>query len=99
MSTLVTDAQAKAMRFDADTMWIDLEDDRQLGEPLAYFPRLLNATLAQREKVTINGGGKDLHWDDLNAAAVQSIIQHSQILVDLILNRITSEFPSLLEKA
>jgi hypothetical protein len=66
MSTLVTDAQAKAVRFDADTMWVDLEDGRQLGVPLAYFPRLLNATAAQRENLTISGGGKGLHWDDLD---------------------------------
>ena len=66
MSTLVSDAQAKAVRFDADTMWVDLEDGRQLGVPLAYFPRLLNATPAQREKLTISGGGTGLHWDDLD---------------------------------
>jgi len=66
MSTLVSDAQAKAVRFDADTMWVDLEDGRQLGVPLAYFPRLLNATPTQREKLTISGGGTGLHWDDLD---------------------------------
>ena len=66
MSILVTDAQAKAVRFDADTMWVDLEDGRQLGVPLAYFPRLLNATLTQRENLTISGGGTGLHWDDID---------------------------------
>jgi len=30
---------------------------RRLGVPLAYFPRLLNAASAQREKYTISGGG------------------------------------------
>ena len=66
MSTLVTDAQAKAVRFDADTMWVDLEDGRQLGVPLAYFPRLLNATTKQRENHTISGGGTGLHWEDID---------------------------------
>jgi len=66
MSTLVTDAQAKAVRFDADTMWVDLEDGRQLGVPLAYFPRLLNATPTQRENLTISGGGTGIHWDDID---------------------------------
>jgi hypothetical protein len=66
MSTLMIDAQAKAVRFDANTMWINLEDGRQLGVPLAYFPRLLNATAEQREKLTISGGGTGLHWDDLD---------------------------------
>jgi len=66
VSTLVHDAQAKAVRFDADTMWVDLQDGRQLGVPLAYFPRLLNATPAQRKAFTISGGGTGLHWDDLD---------------------------------
>jgi len=66
MSTLVIDAQAKAVRFEVDTMWVDLEDGRQLGVPLAYFPRLLNATAMQRERFTISGGGKGLHWEDLD---------------------------------
>jgi len=34
--------------------------------PLAYFPRLLRATPAQRSKCIISGGGKGLHWDDLD---------------------------------
>ena len=42
-------ALAKAVSFDASNMWVDFVDGRKLGAPLAYFPRLLNATPAQRE--------------------------------------------------
>jgi hypothetical protein len=66
MSTLVSEPLARQLRFDKDTMWVDLADGRQLGVPLAYFPRLLQATPSQREKYTISGGGTGLHWDDLN---------------------------------
>ena len=66
MSTLVAEALAKQVRFDADTMWLDLTDGRQLGVPLAYFPRLLRATPGQRKKYLISGGGTGLHWDDLD---------------------------------
>jgi hypothetical protein len=66
MSTSVAEPIAKRMRFDADTMWIELADGRQLGVPLAYFPRLLRATPAQRAKYLISGGGTGLHWDDLD---------------------------------
>ena len=31
---------ATAVRFDDDTMWVDLADGRTLGVPLAWFPRL-----------------------------------------------------------
>jgi hypothetical protein len=47
-------------------MWVDLSDGRQLGVPLAYFPRLLRATPEARTNYIISGGGTGLHWDDLD---------------------------------
>lgn len=66
MNTLVSDPVAKQIRFDADTMWVDFADGRQLGVPLAYFPRLLHTTPEQRLKYTISGGGTGLHWDKID---------------------------------
>lgn len=45
-------------------MWVDLSDGRTLGVPYAWFPRLLNATKGQRERVEIGRYG--LHWADLD---------------------------------
>jgi hypothetical protein len=66
MNTLVSNALAKQVRFDENTMWVDLADGRTLGVPLAYFPRLLNATHTERAKYVVSGGGTGLHWDDLD---------------------------------
>jgi hypothetical protein len=55
---------AMRVRFDNDSMWVDLSDGRTLGVPLAWFPRLLNGTPAQREQVTISSRG--LHWGELD---------------------------------
>ncbi|ADW68674.1 DUF2442 domain-containing protein [Granulicella tundricola] len=52
------------VRFDADSMWIELSDGRTLGVPLAWFPRLLQATPEQREGVAISSRG--LHWEGLD---------------------------------
>jgi hypothetical protein len=38
-------------RFDDFTMWVELTDGRTLGVPIAWFPRLLNVTPAERERV------------------------------------------------
>ncbi|MBM3494386.1 MAG: DUF2442 domain-containing protein, partial [Armatimonadetes bacterium] len=57
---------ATRVRFDTDVMWVELADGRQLGVPLAYFPRLLRASSADRNRYTISGGGTGLHWDDLD---------------------------------
>jgi hypothetical protein len=55
---------AKSLRFDDDSMWVELADGRTLGVPLAWFPRLLHATRAQRLKYEISAEG--LHWDELD---------------------------------
>jgi hypothetical protein len=55
---------ATSVRFDENTMWGDLTDGRTLGVPLAWFPRLLDATPSQRERVEISRTG--LHWEDLD---------------------------------
>jgi hypothetical protein len=46
---------ATTVRFDDATMWVELADGRTLGVPLAWFPRLLDASPTDREKVEIGG--------------------------------------------
>ena len=65
MNTLAFEPRARKVSFDADSMWVELADGRQLGVPLAYFPGLLNATRVERERFIISGGGSGIHWDDL----------------------------------
>jgi hypothetical protein len=55
---------AQAVAFGDDSLWVDRGDGRTLGVPLAWFPRLLNATPEQRAGVEISYGG--LHWADLD---------------------------------
>jgi hypothetical protein len=55
---------ATTVHFDEHTMWVDLTDGRTLGVPLAWFPRLLRATPAQRDQVEMSRTG--LHWDEID---------------------------------
>ena len=55
---------AKAVKFDDDSMWVELSDGRALGVPYAWFPRLLNASKKQREAVEIGRFG--LHWEAID---------------------------------
>jgi Protein of unknown function (DUF2442) len=55
---------ATTIRFDDNTMWVDLTDGRTLGVPLAWFPRLLHASAQARARVEISRIG--LHWEDLD---------------------------------
>jgi len=55
---------AMSVTFDQHNMWVELSDGRTLGVPLALFPRLLQATPAQRSRVELNRLG--LHWDEIH---------------------------------
>ncbi len=54
------------LNFDSAMMWVGLADGRKLGVPLAYFPRLLNASPEQRLRYEFSGGGTGMHWDELD---------------------------------
>jgi hypothetical protein len=47
-------------------MWVELDDDRTLGVPLAWFPRLLHATPEQRMQCRIGVTGNGLRWEELD---------------------------------
>jgi len=66
MSTLTFEASASRVWFDNENMWVSLADGRQLSIPLSYFPRLLNASLEQRKKYEMSGGGTGLHWEEID---------------------------------
>jgi hypothetical protein len=55
---------AKAVRFDADSMWVHLDDGRVLSVPLAWFPRLLSAQPDQRARFELSPCG--IHWEELD---------------------------------
>ncbi len=61
---MTTSPEPTAVRFDDAQMWVDLDDGRTLGIPLAWFPRLLHASPAQREALTLSRAG--LHWEALD---------------------------------
>lgn len=57
-------ASAEKVRFDEGSMWVHLTDGRTVGVPLVRFPRLLYASVAEREACEITPHG--LHWDELD---------------------------------
>lgn len=59
-----TSVKPMRVRFDEDSLWVDLSDGRTIGVPLAWFPRLLHSTPEQREQVRISSRG--LHWEALD---------------------------------
>lgn len=61
-----TTALAKSISFDEEMMHVLLTDGRSISVPIIWFPLLRKATLEQRSKYEIGGGGTSLHWPDLD---------------------------------
>lgn len=55
---------AESIRFENDSMWVELSDGRTVGVPLVWFPRLMNASESERASYTISPNG--LHWEALD---------------------------------
>ena len=66
MSTSVADHAATSVWCDDQFLWITLADGRRLATPLSFFPRLMHANAEQRSRVEMSGGGRALHWPDLD---------------------------------
>jgi hypothetical protein len=49
-----------------DTLSVDLSDGRTISVPLAWFPRLLHATPAEKKNWRLIGKGQGVHWEDID---------------------------------
>jgi hypothetical protein len=69
MSTLKveqTEARAQHVKVTADTLAVDLTDGRTISVPLAWFPRLLHGSVAERNNWRFIARGEGIHWIDLD---------------------------------
>gem|GEM_PF-387248 len=55
---------ATELQFGDDTLHAKLSDSRRIAVPLAWYPRLLQATPDERGNWEIIAGGQHLHWPD-----------------------------------
>lgn len=65
MSTSVAsppEPRARGIEFVSDALVVHLEDGRSLSVPLEWFPRLRDATPAERGHYEMVGGGIAIHW-------------------------------------
>jgi len=58
--------RVRDVRFTDDLLVVDLLDGRTISVPLAWYPRLLSATPAQRANWRVAGGGFGIHWPDVD---------------------------------
>ena len=58
--------RVKDVRFTEDILAVDLIDGRTIVVPLAWYPKLLDASADQRERWEVSGGGYGIHWPDVD---------------------------------
>jgi hypothetical protein len=60
----VGDLRARSVAFTATELVVTLADGRKIATPLDWYPRLKNATSAQRQNYEIMPMG--IHWPDID---------------------------------
>ena len=63
---LSADERVKKVEISEDKLTVDLMDGRTISVPLAWYPRLINATPEQRNNLEICGAGYGIHWPDID---------------------------------
>ena len=63
---LAADERVTDVEITEDILSVSLMDGRTISVPLAWYPRLLNASPAQRQHWEIAGGGYGIHGPDLD---------------------------------
>lgn len=68
MSTLIKNKNIKAIDvwFSKDMIYIKLEDGRELGIPLNWYPKLRDASKKELENWRFIGKGVGIHWESLD---------------------------------
>ena len=63
---LAADERVAEVEINEDQLSVRLMDGRTISVPLVWYPRLSNATEAQRNNWQIAGGGYGIHWEDID---------------------------------
>ncbi|MDQ3459924.1 MAG: DUF2442 domain-containing protein [Deinococcota bacterium] len=63
---LAADERVSGVEVSEDTLTVALMDGRSISVPLAWYPRLFNATQAERQNWQLAGGGYGIHWPDVD---------------------------------
>jgi hypothetical protein len=63
---LLLQARVADVRCDSERLNVSLEDGRAISVPLRWYPRLANATPAQRARWELAGAGFGIHWPEID---------------------------------
>jgi hypothetical protein len=65
-TSLEIDPKAVDIWFTDDMLFVRLEDGREIGTPLEWFPKLRDSSIGQKNNWRFIGNGIGIHWEDLD---------------------------------
>ena len=66
ISRIKADARVMNLHINDAEITVALMDGRSISVPLAWYPRLFDATAQQRGNWEICGGGYGIHWPEID---------------------------------
>jgi hypothetical protein len=74
-SPVQVEALAVAVSFTEHAIQVTLADGREVSAPLAWFPRLREASADQLKAWCLIGGGIGIHWEEIDEdISVESLL-------------------------
>lgn len=75
--SVAVEAKAVDVKVTNENLMVFLMDGREIIVPLVWFPKLLHASAAQRNKLRLIGEGIGIHWteldEDLSVAGILAV--------------------------
>ena len=65
-TTEISVPDAMTIEVTEDTLTAELSDGRTISVPISWYPRLVHATLEERNNWELIGTGEGIHWPDLD---------------------------------
>ena len=79
MKTFKTDIKIKEVFFRDKKVFFSLEDGREIGAPLEWFPKLNTASTEELLDFSISPGGYGVHWNKVDEdLSAYGMLSHNQ---------------------
>ena len=79
-TTEVNVPDAMTIQVTDDALIAELSDGRTISVPLCWYPRLVHATLEERDNWELIGTGEGVHWPDLDEdLSIEGILGRQEV--------------------
>ena len=65
-TSISVEAKIEKIKLTSKELIVHLVDGRKMEVPLGWFPKLLKATVRQRNRYRLIGNGIGVHWPDID---------------------------------